>query len=304
MLAPIADRCNLRYRGKTRAKCKQPPHKPQAQGWPPRARLPSPKPEAAPPETQNIAFIPYAKPFGDGVASYQQTTNKTLTDEPTTAAVTPATTLAAEAERQGVELSKKQLERLELYCKLLWEWNEKINLTRHTTYEKFVGRDLLDTRVLAGLIQPGERVLDVGTGGGVPGIPLAILRPDVKVSLSESVGKKARVVDDIVKRMTLHIPVHAGRAEELLKKREFESLVIRAVAPLPKLLTWFKPHWQHIGRLLVIKGPAWVEERGEARHLGLLRTLELRRVANYPLPGADGESVVLQIWPREKKRGK
>lgn len=217
--------------------------------------------------------------------------------------ISPATTLAAEAERQGIELSKKQLEKLEHYCRLLWEWNEKINLTRHTTYEKFVGRDLRDTRELAQLIEPGERVLDVGTGGGVPGIPLAILRPDVKVSLSESVGKKTRVVEDIVKRMGLHVPVHGERAEEILKKREFETLVIRAVAPLAKLLTWFKPHWGHIGRLLIIKGPAWVAERGEARHLGLLRNLELRRVANYPIPGADGESVILQIWPREQPRG-
>ncbi|MDZ4783888.1 MAG: 16S rRNA (guanine(527)-N(7))-methyltransferase RsmG [Planctomycetia bacterium] len=211
-------------------------------------------------------------------------------------------TLAEAAARHGIELSKKQLEKLEQYCKLLWEWNEKINLTRHTTYDKFVGRDLVDTHVLANLIEQGERVLDVGTGGGVPGIPLAILRPDLTVALSESVGKKSRVVEDIVKRLGLQMSVYPERAEKVLAKREFDTLVIRAVAPLPKLLTWFKPLWQRFGRLLVIKGPAWVEERGEARHLGLLRSLELRRVANYPIPGADGESVVLMVWPRGKKR--
>jgi 16S rRNA (guanine527-N7)-methyltransferase len=74
------------------------------------------------------------------------------------------------------------------------------------------------------------------------------------------------------------------------------------VAKLRKLLEWFRPHWPSIGRLLLIKGPAWVEERGEARHYGLMHALSLRKLAAYPLPGTDSESVILQI--AAKREGK
>ena len=97
------------------------------------------------------------------------------------------------AERLDLQLPDECYSRLDTYCTTLWEWNTKINLTRHTTYDLFARRDLLDTVRLAEHIEPDEEVLDIGTGGGVPGIPLAILRPDLTVSLCDSVGKKARV---------------------------------------------------------------------------------------------------------------
>ena len=75
----------------------------------------------------------------------------------------------------------------------------------------------------------------------------------------------------------------------------FDTLVIRAVARLRKLLEWFRPHWKSFDRMLVLKGPSWVEERGEARHYGLFHDLELRKLAAYPLPGTKSESVLLQI---------
>ena len=85
----------------------------------------------------------------------------------------------------------------------------------------------------------------------------------------------------------------------MLGERSFDTLVVRAVAPLANLLTWLAPHWDAFDRLLVIKGPAWVEERQAARERGLLRLLELRKVYSYPLPGTESESVVLSISPRE-----
>jgi 16S rRNA (guanine527-N7)-methyltransferase len=196
----------------------------------------------------------------------------------------------------GIEVSLEIATQLDQYRRLLWSWNEKMNLTRHTTIEKFVNRDVFDSVQLAALLGERERVLDVGTGGGVPGVMLAILRPDLKVSLAESTAKKARAVESMIGELGLPVEVFACRAEEVLNVSTFDTLVARAVAPLPKMLAWFQPHWEAFDNLLITKGPGWVAERGEARHLGLLNCLELRKAAVYETPGTGAESVILKIW--------
>ncbi len=202
--------------------------------------------------------------------------------------------------RHEIELPADQIELLGRYAEIVWEWNEKINLTRHTDFEKFVSRDVVDSLAFAKFIKPGEEILDVGSGGGVPGVLLAILRPDVKVTLSESVGKKSRVLEDVVARLGLKVDVFAGRAEELLKKRHFDALTVRAVAPMKKILEFLKLSWPSFGRLLLLKGPSWVEERGEARHFGLMHEIALRKLYSYPLPGTESESVMLLLCPKDR----
>src|SRR5688500_16787956 len=144
------------------------------------------------------------------------TVNPPVTQTDTEVNEFPDDTLAAALARHSIELPPEQVDLLDRYALLLWDWNEKLNLTRHTTYEKLVGRDVIDTRELAALVHAGESLLDVGSGGGVPGLLLAILRPDVKVELTEATGKKARVLADMVEQLGLNVPVHAtqeiGRA--------------------------------------------------------------------------------------------
>ena len=212
----------------------------------------------------------------------------------------PADSLVAALRRHEIELPEPQIARLERYWQLRQEYNARMNLTRHTDYEKFVGRDVVDSLAFAEFLRDGEKVLDIGTGVGVPGIVLAVVRSDLDVTLCESVGKRARAVADIVEQLELDAPVLHGRAEDLLGDYRFDTLVIRAVAKLRKLLEWFSPHWDNFGRLLLLKGPSWLDERGEARHHGLLRGLAIRKLKSYPLPGTESDSVLLHICPKER----
>jgi 16S rRNA (guanine527-N7)-methyltransferase len=201
---------------------------------------------------------------------------------------------------EGLEITDDQLESLDRYRRLLWSWNERLNLTRHTTLEKFVGRDIVDSHELSKLLRRGERVMDVGSGGGVPGVILAILRPDLSVSLSESTQKKARVLESMVAELALEAPVYATRAEEVLEINTFDTLVARGLASLPKVLIWLAPHWSAFDQLLLVKGPKWVDERNEARQQGLMKGLELRKAATYQTPLTGAESVILKIWRPNK----
>lgn len=211
-----------------------------------------------------------------------------MSDEPTT--------LAAALVACGIALPDDQIEKLDTFRQLLWDWNEKLNLTRHTTLLKFASRDVFDTLELAKLLPNRARVLDVGSGGGVPGLVLAIVRPDLRLSVCDSVQKKARVLDAMVEALGVKVRVFPNRAQDVLQVATYDLLTVRAVAPMHKLLTWLDPHWEAFDGLLLIKGKSWIEERGEARHLGLLKKLELRKAAEYTTPGTDAMSVVLRLW--------
>jgi len=221
-----------------------------------------------------------------------------------------AAAIAAECGRLGLAVAPGAVERLAAYAASLWSWNERLNLTRHTDVEKFVSRDVADAVSIAPHLGPGERVLDVGTGGGVPGVLLAILRPDLRIELCDSVGKRARAVRAIVAEIGLDLPVHEGAAQPLVAAAgeaaagagsagRFDVLVVRAVAPLLKLLGWFEPLCADYGRMLVVKGPRWEEEKGEARHRGFVKKVGVRRIAAWPIRGSDNESVLLEVKRRE-----
>lgn len=195
----------------------------------------------------------------------------------------------------GIAIDDHQLQLLGNYCQLLWAWNEQINLTRHTTAELFVARDLLDAARLAATLEEGEKVLDFGSGCGVPGIPLMILRPDTMVHLCDSVQKKAKVLTAITKELGLATRVWDTGVVQVVSRQKYNTLTARAVAPIAKMCTWLGPYWGRFGRVLTVKGKSWTDERAEARHLGKLKHVQLRKLDEYPTPGRDGLSVVLQL---------
>lgn len=214
-----------------------------------------------------------------------------------------ARSIADEAERLGLGLPTDSSQRLAAYAASLWSWNDRLNLTRHTDVAKFVSRDVADAAAIGPHLARGEHVLDVGTGGGVPGVLLAILRPDLRMELCDSVAKKARAVGAIIHEAGLDLAVHEAAGQAVVKAAlargdRFDTLVVRAVAPLVKLLSWFEPIAGEFGRLLVVKGPRWEDEKNEARHKGYAKHVVVRRIASWPLRGSDNESVLLEIRPR------
>ena len=172
-------------------------------------------------------------------------------------------------ELHDLDLPEDQRTKIKHYCQILWELNKSLNLTRHTTYDKFVTRDLYDTIQLSQLIPQNAEVLDVGSGGGVPGVLLAIIRPDLKVTLAESVGKKATALGQMTEGVEIDVDVYHCRAEDLLVDFKFDYTTARAVGPLVKLGTWFEEVWPSVGRLLALKGPNWPQEKEVADEVNL-----------------------------------
>ncbi|MCS7238928.1 MAG: 16S rRNA (guanine(527)-N(7))-methyltransferase RsmG [Thermoguttaceae bacterium] len=210
-------------------------------------------------------------------------------------------TLADVLARYQISLPPDQIRLLDRYRRLVWDWNQKINLTRHTDLEKFVTRDVLDSVAVAELLEPEELVLDVGTGAGVPGVILAIIRPDLRVYLCDSVAKKARAVDEIVRQLGLATPVAAARVQDLLGQHtQFNTLIGRAIGSMREVLKWLRPHWRYFDRLLLIKGRSWVKERGEARHYGMMHGLALRKLKEYDNPANGAYNVILQVCPEDR----
>ncbi|MEP7259102.1 MAG: 16S rRNA (guanine(527)-N(7))-methyltransferase RsmG [Flavitalea sp.] len=141
------------------------------------------------------------------------------------------------------EFSELQLQRLEALAGLYKDWNSKINVISRKDEDMLYERHVLHSLSIAAVFnfQKGMNVLDLGSGGGFPGIPLAIFFPEVKFHLADSIGKKMKVAQAIAESLQLtNVTTQHTRAEDILN-RKFEVVVSRAVAPLKDLWKWSKP---------------------------------------------------------------
>lgn len=164
-------------------------------------------------------------------------------------------------------LTEKQIEQFGKLENLYHEWNEKINVISRKDMESLYEKHILHSLGIAKVMEfaSGTKVLDIGTGGGFPGIPLAILFPETEFTLIDSIGKKITVVQAVAEGVGLqNVNAVHGRAEKL--KEKFHFVVSRAVTQMPEFLKWLKGKFEkeqfnpkHNG-ILYLKGGDLAEE--------------------------------------------
>jgi 16S rRNA (guanine527-N7)-methyltransferase len=147
------------------------------------------------------------------------------------------------SQKLGIHLNQLQLEQFETYYRELVDWNERMNLTAITDYDPVQIKHFLDSLTVIAAIEPEDRarplyVMDVGTGAGLPGIPLKIILPDTRLVLLEATTKKTKFLEHLLAKLGLkEVEIVAGRAEEIARdtryREKFDLVLSRAVASLP-----------------------------------------------------------------------
>ena len=180
------------------------------------------------------------------------------------------------AEPFGVEVTPELTERLGIYARLLVEWNEKMNLTAITDPQGIAVKHFADSLTAAAMMPTGAfTLIDVGTGAGFPGVPLALYRPDCKLTLLDSLNKRLTFLDTVCREVGLDATLIHARAEEGGRnpdlREKYDVACARAVANLPVLSEYCLPFVKVGGRFIALKGPDADRERAEAsRGIGVL----------------------------------
>ena len=210
--------------------------------------------------------------------------------------------LAARAGEAGIPLTAEQIGQFSVYNEMLLDWNTRMNLTALTAPEDVAVKHIIDslTAYDAALFDGARTLIDVGTGAGLPGIPLAVYAPHLTVTLLDALNKRVRFLTEVTAAMGLQNVrcIHA-RAEEAARTAEhraaYDIAVSRAVARLPVLLEYTLPFVRVGGTLLALKGRAYAEEQKEARRAA--EVLGGGRITARPvhLPGFDDVRAILTV---------
>lgn len=210
--------------------------------------------------------------------------------------------LAARAAEAGIPLTAEQIGQFSVYNEMLLDWNTRMNLTALTAPEDVAVKHIIDslTAYDAALFDGARTLIDVGTGAGLPGIPLAVYAPHLTVTLLDSLNKRVRFLTEVTAAMGLpNVRCIHARAEEAARTAEhraaYDIVVSRAVARLPVLLEYTLPFVRVGGTLLALKGRAYAEEQKEARRAA--EVLGGGRITARPvhLPGLDDVRAILTV---------
>lgn len=199
---------------------------------------------------------------------------------------------------EHIELDGKALERLSRYAELLVEWNEKINLTAITDPEGIAVKHFADCLTIFKYadIPTGAEVIDIGTGAGFPGVVMKIARPDIKLTLMDSLQKRINFLDTLCAELGLEVETVHSRAEEVKSgmREHYDIAVARAVANMRVLSEYCLPYVKVGGSFIAMKGATAAEEAEGAKKGIALLGGEIKRLDCFSL-GEHGDRGIITV---------
>lgn len=224
--------------------------------------------------------------------------------------------LQSEAEKIGVDLGEYGADRFDSYAERLVRWNEHVNLTAITEPDDIVIKHFIDCLYIMKYVafKKDEKLVDVGTGAGFPGMPLLIANPDLDVTFVDSMEKRIGFLRDVLKNIGLTGTRIHERAEIVGKdadyREKFDYATARAVAPLNVLCEYCLPLVKVGGLFVSLKGSSGMEELKAAENAINVLGGEVAKAVEYQLPNGDGRSIIIirkisqtpTKYPRKSKK--
>lgn len=200
----------------------------------------------------------------------------------------------------NVETSESKIRQFYDYMNKLIEWNGKINLTAIVEMDEVIDKHFVDSLTISQYIKEEDKIIDVGTGAGFPGIPLKIQNDNIKIDLLDSLNKRINFLNEIIKELQLkNITTIHSRAEDESSKKEvretYDIATSRAVANLPVLLEYLLPFVRVGGYCICMKGANIEEELKNSKKA--LKELggEIEEIKKLELPGTDAKRSIIIV---------
>ena len=195
-------------------------------------------------------------------------------------------------------ITEKEIKSLYKYMKLMLEWNKNINLTAITDEKEVILKHFIDSISINKYIKEANKIMDIGTGAGFPGIPLKILNKDIEFILVDSLNKRINFLEEVKKELYLNkLELLHARAEELAKNKKYREnvdiVVSRAVARLRVLAEYMLPFVQENGLCICMKGPNIEEELEESKKALDILGGKIENIEHIILPGNLERNIVL-----------
>ena len=198
----------------------------------------------------------------------------------------------------GMDLSDLQAEQFVKYYELLVEWNEKMNLTAITDESEIISKHFVDSLTILKYIKNNDKVIDVGTGAGFPGIPLAIFKNNTKFTLLDSINKRINFLNEVKEKIELdNVENLHGRAEDFGQNKsyreQYDVAASRAVAPMHVLLEYLLPFIKVGGMCICMKGPNVSEEIKDIENVAKKLGAQLVETENLKLLNGEIERNII-----------